>query len=56
MTAERQKQNSNKILTVMRVPDTRGETKDGEGPAGDTAADAGTGGQNGNDGDGAGVW
>ncbi len=57
MTADRHKQNSNKILTVihcdMRVPDTRGETEDGEGPAGDRAGDAG--GADGNDGYGAGV-
>lgn len=35
MTADRHKQNSNKILTVIhcdrRVPDTRGEVEHGEG-------------------------
>ncbi len=39
MTADRHKQNSNKILTVthcgMSVPDTRGEIEDGEGPGGE---------------------
>ena len=45
MTADRHKQNSNKILTLihcgMSVPDTRGEVKDDEGPAGERAGDAG---------------
>jgi len=59
VTAERHKQNSDKILTVLhcdtRIPDTRGETQDGEGPTVDRAGDAGMGGANGNDRDGAGT-
>ena len=45
MTADRHKQNSNDILTVIQcglsVPDTRGEVEDGEGPGGERAGDAG---------------
>lgn len=56
MTADRHKQNSNDILTVIQwglsVPDTRGEVEDGEGPGGERAGDAG--GADGNDGAGIG--